>query len=43
LKKASRKVAEYHQEKVIEQFRHNLGTVQVQEAQLPLQGELAVN
>ncbi|MBI5967651.1 MAG: tyrosine-type recombinase/integrase, partial [Deltaproteobacteria bacterium] len=34
LKRASQRVKEYHLERVISENRHNLGTIQAQEAQL---------
>jgi len=43
LKKASMKVAEYHQEKVIEQFGHNLGTVTQKQSQAEVVENLAIN
>lgn len=43
LKKASQRVKEYHLERVNFQNGHNLGTVQAQEAQIPLEGQPAIH
>jgi hypothetical protein len=36
LKRASKKVSEYHQEKVVIENRHNLGTVKAQETPIEI-------
>ena len=43
LKKASKKVTEYHQERVNISFRHNLGTVEAQEAKSVLEDNQAIH
>jgi len=43
LKKASQRVKKYHEERVILQNGHNLGTGQAQKAQTPLETQPAIN
>jgi len=43
LKKATERVKRYHGARVVLQAGHNLGTVQAQEAQIPLEGHPAIH